>query len=347
MLRLFFLIFLITQSAYSKTYDYTGRVGLGAGLGYNWPIFDTKFNDKVDEHSHYDFHGRYHFNSTWSGELGWANYDFLKTTQSLRAIDLTGLYRFRSERKFSPVLGLGLGAAELTKDDRSSFNPSLKLRFGFDYSFTHSLMGSVIIDYLHVDKSFNKQNLPLGNIDLIAPRFQLTWYFGEEKQEEAKPVTAAPAPKKLVVQNLDIDGDGVLNKNDKCPHTPKGVKVNAYGCTAEEKATVRININFRSGKSIIEPQYNDELKKLATFMEENPKVKIEIQGHTDNTGLKLTNKKISEDRANAVRNYLIKYLKVNSTRLSARGYGEEMPVRENTTALGRVENRRVVAVISE
>jgi OOP family OmpA-OmpF porin len=104
-------------------------------------------------------------------------------------------------------------------------------------------------------------------------------------------------------------------------------------------------INFDTGKSNIRPRYYNEVKKVADFMKKYPDTKMEIQGHTDNVGKPALNKRLSQARANAVKNLLIKKYKVNAKRLTAVGYGPDKPIASNATKEGKAQNRRVQAVV--
>ncbi|PZX13064.1 WD40 repeat protein [Breznakibacter xylanolyticus] len=109
------------------------------------------------------------------------------------------------------------------------------------------------------------------------------------------------------------------------------------------KAGVKIvieNILFNSGKSTLKPSSFAELDKFANLLLENPKVRIEISGHTDNVGSAASNKKLSKERALTVRNYIIKK-GITQDRLEYEGYGLEQPIADNKTEAGRAENRRV------
>ncbi|WP_200764064.1 OmpA family protein [Nitrosophilus alvini] len=137
---------------------------------------------------------------------------------------------------------------------------------------------------------------------------------------------------------LDSDGDGVYDYLDKCPGTPKGFQVDKNGCPIIYN--FRINFDFNSAK--IKPQYLPKIKTFAEFLKRNKPYKAEIQGHTDSIGSKAYNKKLSERRAKAVYEMLIK-LGVEPERLTYIGYGEEMPIADNSTEEGRAKNRRVEA----
>jgi OOP family OmpA-OmpF porin len=140
---------------------------------------------------------------------------------------------------------------------------------------------------------------------------------------------------------LDSDGDGVFDYLDKCPGTPKGVIVDDKGC--ELKLTLHINFDF--DKAEIKPEFKPELDKAAAFVRENSKAPyILLAGHTDNMGENDYNQKLSEQRAEAVRQALINDYGVDPAKLKARGYGEAQPVADNATEEGRYQNRRVEVI---
>lgn len=104
-----------------------------------------------------------------------------------------------------------------------------------------------------------------------------------------------------------------------------------------------INIQFDTDKANIRPMYRDELKKLADFLKEFPNAKGVIEGHTDSDGSKAYNMKLSQRRADSVRNYIIKNFGIAPDRINAKGFGPTMPVADNDTAEGKQKNRRTVA----
>jgi outer membrane protein OmpA-like peptidoglycan-associated protein len=112
------------------------------------------------------------------------------------------------------------------------------------------------------------------------------------------------------------------------------------------KKVVLNNILFETGKSVLTSASYTELDRLVGIMNENALMKIEISGHTDNTGSEPINSKLSEARAKAVVDYLIQK-GIDRTRMNFRGYGSSQPVAENTTVAGRTKNRRVEFKILE
>lgn len=116
----------------------------------------------------------------------------------------------------------------------------------------------------------------------------------------------------------------------------------------EKGTTVELNnIFFERKKATLEPASFAELRRLVDIFADNPTMKIEISGHTDAMGKDADNLVLSQDRANAVRLYLINEGHVDATRLKAVGYGESKPVATNDTEEGRALNRRVELTILE
>ena len=99
------------------------------------------------------------------------------------------------------------------------------------------------------------------------------------------------------------------------------------------------NIFFDTGKSTLRPESNSELDRLVKLMKDVPSLKIEISGHTDNTGSASLNNSLSQDRAAAVVNYLTGK-GIAAGRMTAKGYGSSKPIASNDNAAGRQENRR-------
>lgn len=100
------------------------------------------------------------------------------------------------------------------------------------------------------------------------------------------------------------------------------------------------NLFFETGKATLTAESDPELKRIVQVMQENATLQIEISGHTDNTGSDELNNKLSQDRADAVKNYLINQ-GVKSDRIRTKGYGKTKPKADNSTEEGRQMNRRV------
>lgn len=99
-------------------------------------------------------------------------------------------------------------------------------------------------------------------------------------------------------------------------------------------------IKFDVNKSIVKPESMGVINELVSYLKSNASASFEIGGHTDSDGDDASNLKLSEERANAVKNLLVS-LGVNATQLSTKGYGETKPIDTNATAEGKANNRRV------
>ena len=142
----------------------------------------------------------------------------------------------------------------------------------------------------------------------------------------------------------DTDGDGVADKDDKCP-TVAGTVAN-NGCPeVSDDAIKKLNdyaktILFDTGKFSFQKQTFPVLKAITAILKEYPTAKFSIEGHTDNVGKADFNQKLSDGRANAVKQYLIDN-GIDPFRLTSKGFGMDNPIDTNKTAKGRANNRRV------
>lgn len=141
-----------------------------------------------------------------------------------------------------------------------------------------------------------------------------------------------------------VKADGYLFHSENFD-IPKGAADNLVDKTIELKnikigSTIALrNIFFDTGKSTLRSESNTELDRLVKLLKDVPNLKIELSGHTDNTGSATLNNELSKARAEAVVTYL-KAKGIAANRLTSEGYGSSQPVATNNTAAGRQENRR-------
>ncbi len=171
----------------------------------------------------------------------------------------------------------------------------------------------------------------------------------------------------------DADNDGVADDLDRCPGTSFGTPVDAMGCeldqtgaaaapgggaaqpgadsagtrassavpaVAQGDIVVLKGVNFETGSAKLLPESMQVLDSVAADLLDNPDLAIEVGGHTDNTGSAATNRRLSKERADVVRGYLIGK-GIPAARLTAVGYGPDRPIASNRTEDGRAANRRV------
>ncbi len=166
---------------------------------------------------------------------------------------------------------------------------------------------------------------------------------GVADKDDACPSEAGPAENKGCPWP-DSDGDGVLDKDDQCPDIAGTVANN--GCPeVTEEVQKQLNdyartILFDTGKSTLKTESVSVFVDIIKILNEYPNAKFTVEGHTDSVGSASLNQKLSESRANSVRDFLVKE-GIGADRLTAIGYGEDKPIATNNTRAGRTQNRRV------
>lgn len=142
----------------------------------------------------------------------------------------------------------------------------------------------------------------------------------------------------------DTDSDGVDDEQDKCP-TQAGTAANG-GCPEIKKEVIEKvnfaarNILFQLNSDVITKESFAGLDDVAEILKSNASLKIQIDGHSDNSGNAERNKLLSQKRADAVKSYLVNK-GVDESRLNSTGYGQEKPIADNKTKEGKAKNRRV------
>ncbi len=140
----------------------------------------------------------------------------------------------------------------------------------------------------------------------------------------------------------DSDGDGVADMDDKCPN----IAGPNNGCPAQYFEHVAVmqkaqkGLFFNTGSSVIKDESYVVLDRIVKLLKVSKKLKLDISGHTDNTGGEDINLKISNERAAAAKTY-IESKGIDGSRITSKGYGDAKPVADNSTEEGRTQNRRV------
>lgn len=137
----------------------------------------------------------------------------------------------------------------------------------------------------------------------------------------------------------DSDNDGVVDSKDLCVGTPPGVKVEYMGCHVIEVVTL-LGVHFKTGSDELSVSAQRTLRGVATTLREHPRMRVEVAGHTDNTGSDEINQQLSLKRARVAGRFLVD-LGVSPKVLTTRGYAATQPVSSNETQEGRSLNRRV------
>jgi OOP family OmpA-OmpF porin len=196
------------------------------------------------------------------------------------------------------------------------------------------------------------------NYTETSARLGFIYFFGgddksmpERKKKSSMMEKAGVAVAGLVAavsgNDNDADNDGVLNENDNCANTPVTDRVDKYGCTlfTDEKSSMNLLVNFDNNKAIVKAQYLPEVEKMADFLIAYPDVSLVIEGHTSKIGSNAYNKKISQQRADAIVNTLVNQFDIARSRLSAVGYGEERLLELGNSREAASINRRIEAKV--
>lgn len=341
---------------------------VGAGVGWLDP--PSKRNLDAGAAALLTFGRR--FSETWGAEV----FGMMAQTDAppgvsggdMTVLGLRALYHFTGiSRTWTPYVSLGAARTDIQSGDSEG---SALVGGGVKYRLTDnwSLRGEVNAHY-GFDVNATDVSVFVG----------VAYQWGRAPARAPEPVAPVVAPAAVAAAPIDTDGDGVPDNLDKCPGTPKGAKVNASGCMIDsdgdgvpdffdkcpdtprgakvdsvgcplkltERVSIRLNVNFDTARADIKPAFAQEVQRVADFMRRYPTTRVVIEGHTDNVGKPDFNQTLSERRAQAVAQSLVRDHGIAADRVQAVGYGQDRPIADNKTAEGRATNRRVTAEISE
>jgi OmpA-OmpF porin, OOP family len=273
---------------------------------------------------------------------------------SMYGLGLTGRYHFIQEaRSWWPYLYFGVGA--LRHDDEFS-NPlggrpldrkstELETHGGFglqaDYGRT-DLRAEMGARYDFDDRSGRGESRFLDFIASVG----VTVAIGPDPEPAVVPTEVTPSqPPQSTCADLDDDGDGVNNCDDKCPNSTAGQTIGPDGCPVPVTIDLR-GVNFDFDKSTLRPDAIATLDEAVSVLRQYPDLRVEVAGHTDSKGTDEYNQSLSERRAAAVYDYLTSN-GIDAGRLvGPNGYGESRPIAPNSNddgsdnPEGRAQNRR-------
>jgi OOP family OmpA-OmpF porin len=312
---LFLLVQFLPMSAFSE--ERAGEISISPMVGMY--VFDH------DQDIEKDLIGAlglgYNFTENWAtefmvnyGRFDHKYFDMVSCACEKEKIDgvvmhLDALYNFFPDQKLVPYLAAGIGGVLLNGHRMHDDYTAVNWGGGVKYFLNEDM--ALRADARHLfdlEDSNNNASFTVG----------MTFQFGGEEKVEPAP----PAPAVVPIEEFK----------------PAPLK---------EKVTIDLRVQFDFDKSDIKPEYHDNIKKLADFMTQYPDVDAEIEGHTCSMGSSDYNKGLSQQRAESVKAYMIKNFGIDPARLTTVGYGESRPIADNNTRDGRIQNRRVHAIVSE
>jgi OOP family OmpA-OmpF porin len=153
------------------------------------------------------------------------------------------------------------------------------------------------------------------------------------------------------VQKFDLsdsEADGVINARDECSDSLLGSLVGNLGCGFGriEKESHTLRVNFTNGSYAVAEEFLPEIKQLSDFMNDFPGANLTIEGHTSKQGANWFNKKLSQDRAQSIKNILVNTYDIEQSRITAIGYSSNKLIVEGDDEESHARNRRIIAVLS-
>ena len=241
--------------------------------------------------------------------------------------------------------------------DRDGYTPYLLAGFGGVYDDVVPDSEDTTSAFINVAAGITTQEISRRGIRLRAEVRYFRDYFMDDMNDwqfgfgisiplrcPPTPVVAmAPPPEErgpVKVNLQDSDGDGVFDRDDRCPDTLPGAQVDSNGCVIANQTITLENIHFEFNSDTLTPAARDSLQRVVSALRNQPGIQVEVAGHTDSLGNDNYNLKLSRERASSVRSYLVAQ-GISGSRITAHGYGEQQPVASNATESGRAQNRRV------
>jgi len=376
------VLFLLAGTAMADSIE--GKVGVTVRGGATSYIFKSELTDRGMEFNGYDKYVKADIGWTAGGGIMYGITENLAVTFDVnylqnklkvanasseigfctgKTVDfaLGAQWRFIPKSSFVPYIGAGLDVlwnnVDISQDFRDAlFTPNANLdvattygghlSLGADYFITPNIalnaeirgLYSTLGDVRFKDASslYNDNVVARYNPSNVSGFLGIRFFFGGAK-EASQPIAKEIAPEPVP------------------PPPPPPPPVQEMKAAPEAAATVEqkiiekgratLNVEFDTGKSIVKPLYYREIEGIADVMKKYPELNIVVEGHTDNVRGEKYNLKLSQKRAEAIKKVMVKKFKIESARITPKGFGFSKPIGDNSTKEGRQSNRRVEAAV--
>lgn len=342
------LIIAISMVPATQAVTLKDKTGVGLQVGPEFVLIPKSFRKDTKLGVNMGAHIRHHFTERSGFDFAYDRSEFLKSKVASDVVSAGYRYRFLPENIFSPLLKFATGfAVERNRGGETSGHLLLKPGFGFDYFICDYASLDADIDYRY----FVRKNKISSHTLPVTLGF--TYYFGGNPNAgsqvaDSKSYTRYPDAN-LTANPADMikdkDRDGVRDEDDRCAGTPRGAKVEADGCRAKDKTVIDLNVLFKTGSAELADSNMKDIEAAAKAIKDSDEDSIEVEGHTDNTGNEANNLKLSQARADAVKNLLVSKYGIKEKDLRSTGFGSTRPKNSNENFEGRKHNRRVTVVI--
>ena len=305
--RIQFIVFIVIMAIATSGYCQIrpGAFSVSPFVGGFW----FEGNQDLDHSPVYGLRLGYDFTKNIGAEVvfDYVNADYTTADISTNVFNyrVEGLYNFMPNNKLVPFIAAGIGVMSIDYGDANKD----KTRFTFDYG---AGLKYFLTDWIAL-RADVRHVLAFGNFNNnLEYTLGLTFYFGGKKEgvQEMKKEPVAEAEPTII-----------------------------------EKGRVTLNVQFDTGKAVVKPAYYNEIQSVTDVMNKYPKLRVVIEGHTDNVGGEKYNLDLSQKRAEAIKGVMVDNFKIKADRIKAEGFGYSKPIGDNKTNEGRQINRRSEAVI--
>jgi len=271
---------------------------------------------------------------------------------SLIKASINGVYEYENRTNVSPYILAGIGYEKVNGETKDVIESHAFVQggAGLRIDIKNGYKARVEGRFLQILGGKDENNEAMLTAGLSAP---LNYRKPVVRKRVIRPIKVIAPIKPIIIRErkivysnnnecsikisaADFDRDGVEDRLDQCPNTPCNFSVDGYGCPQ----TATLQVSFKAGEYKVTDALIKQVKEFALFLKENKGYQVVIYGYTDSSGDPESNKLISQKRANAVKEALIRY-GINMTRLTAIGKGELDPIADNETKEGRAANRRI------
>ncbi|WP_102794910.1 OmpA family protein [Bowmanella denitrificans] len=308
-----------------------------AGFGEYYKVDNDKPNslDSFDDASGLGAELGFRFTPEWGARLEWSRLNFdSESGLNDRDGDRFGIDALHYFDKKQTYLFAGFKHQNLGENYRL-------VNFGLGRHWDLSQNWKLVTEaaaYYDFGQDFTDFGLKLG----------LAYTFGGNSASGGTPSNISSQLNEPAQTATDSDGDGVNDNQDRCANTPKGDRVDAFGCTLFDEKTVSsaLDMLFAHDSHKIANPDSQQVKNFADFMQQYPDTTVTIEGHTSLVGTEAYNQQLSERRAAAVKKLLVERYAISAERISTVGYGESRPLDRADNEAAHSANRRIHAQVS-